>query len=247
MTLPRGTLMVTALLISISGIVRLVDAHCDASKARLKIKWRLDIGVAPEADATAASDTAAAVKPSEWAEQPMMIYIPTDDPKDASTAKLERVVFVNEKVAIAARFFEAIKISSHDALDDRILTGYGLVTPHIIFLKRDYTVHATLSRRQITASKLLKTMRSLVRVEYVTDFNKMIRGYARLLDELDLLEAKRKDLAKQGKRLEAAPNPVDARKLEREEETYEAAREAWEEREEQLLQLRLKAVKKAGN
>ena len=212
----RCSLVVTSLLISISGIVRPVDAHCDASKARLKIKWRIDIGVAPDA---------VAIKPSEWAELPMMIYIPTDDPKDASTAKLEKVVFVDEKIAIGAKFFDAIKISSKDALDDRVLVKYAPITPHIIFLKRDYTVHATLSRRDITASKLLKAMKSLVRVEYGTSFDKMIREYAKLLDALDLLEAKKQDLAKQRKRLEAAPHAAKTRKLDREEEAYEAAME----------------------
>ena len=58
-----------------------MSAHCDASKERLKIKWRVDIAIAPD-------DDVAATKPSEWAEQPMMVYIPTDDPKDKGRDRL---------------------------------------------------------------------------------------------------------------------------------------------------------------
>jgi hypothetical protein len=218
------------------------DDRSDASNARLKIKWRVDTEVAPDAGRADPST----IDPSEWAEQPMMIYIPSDDPTDSITRKLEKVVFPNEKVAIGAKFFDTIKISARDALDDRLLTEHAEVTPQIVFLKRDYTEHAALQQKQISASKLLKAMRSVAREEYVNDFDTMIRTYSRLLDELDRLEAKREALAKQRKRLEAQPNAAKIRQLERDEEAYDAAMEAWLEKEEKLLALRPKGAKKAG-
>ena len=90
------------------------------------------------------------------------------------------------------------------------------------------------------ASKILKAMQSLVRAEYVNDFDKMVRGYAKLLDELDLLASKKATLDKTRRRLEDRPNAAKAKTLDREEEAYDEAMEDLAEREEKLLELRRK-------
>ncbi|MEE8104150.1 MAG: hypothetical protein V3T86_01295 [Planctomycetota bacterium] len=246
MTIRRPNLVVASALIAISAMVLRVEAHCDKSNARLKIKWRIDIGIDPEPEEADKSAEVATIKRSEWAEKPTMIYIPSDDPKDAITAKLEKAVFVDEKVAIGAKFFDTIKIAARHALEDRILIDYAGDTPHIIFLKRDYTVHATLQGRQISASKLIKAMRALAAVEYVSDFDKMVREYAKLLIELDKLEDERAVIAKLRKRFEDDPSAARRKKLEQREEALDAAMEAWEEREEELLEFRLKGEKKGA-
>jgi hypothetical protein len=247
MTLPRATLaaFLAAILAMTSGPLR---AGCGdrsaASKAKLTINW-LDVTVvAPEA-ATTGKDSEAAEK-AEW-DRPMMVYIPSDDPTDSITRKLNGVVFQDEKVAIAAKFFETLKISRKHALNDRLLASHTDPTPQIVFLKRDYTEHAALQKKQISASKLLKVMRSLVREEYVNDFDTMLRAYARLLDGLDRLEGTREKLEKQRRRLEDRPNAAKLRKLEREEKAHEAAMDAWLEKEEKLLELRVRGDgKKTG-
>ena len=63
MTLPRCLLVIASVLIAISAMVRPAEAHCDKSKARLKIKWSIDTGIAPEADATDRSAGAVAIGP----------------------------------------------------------------------------------------------------------------------------------------------------------------------------------------
>jgi hypothetical protein len=225
-----------------------LQAGCDdrsgASQAKLTIAWLVVTDVAPDAAATGAGSEAG--EDSEW-DRPMMIYIPSDDPTDSITRKLNSVVFKNEKVAIAAKFFETLKISRKHALDDRLLASHADPTPQIVFLRRDYTEHGALQKKQISASKLLKVMKALVREEYVNDFDAMLRGYGKLLDELDRLESKREVLAKQRRRLEDQPNAAKERKLEREEKAHAAAMDAWGEKEEKLLELRVrKEPKKAG-
>ena len=101
-------------------------------------------------------------------------------------------------------------------------------------------MHASLRGKQITASKLLKAMKSLVRVVYVNDFDKMLRGYAKLLDKLDLLATKKAVIDKTRKQLEDKPNATKEKKLERDEEAHDDAMEKLAEREEKLLELRRK-------
>ncbi|MHC4492634.1 MAG: hypothetical protein ACYTDU_13520 [Planctomycetota bacterium] len=221
MTPPRCTLMLTVipLLAAILATGGPLRAGCDdrsgASQGKLKIAWLVVTGVAPEAAATGAGSKA--VEDSEWADKPMMVYIPSDDPTDSITRKLNSVVFKNEKVGIGAKFFETLKISRRHALDDRLLVSHADPTPQIVFLKRNFTEHAALQKKQISASKLLKTMKSLVRAEYINDFDAMVRAYGKLLDELDRLESRKEVLTKQRQRLEDQPNPAKERKLEREE------------------------------
>ena len=232
----RFVLLVAAVLV-IPAMPRPAQADCDhrsaASQDKLKIKWRVLAIFTPD-------ETAATVKRSEWADQPMMVYIPTNNPKDSITRKLKGVVFVNEKLAIGAKFFDTIRVESRDALEDPILRDYASGTPRLLLLKRDYTVHAELRGKQITASRLLKAMESLVSAEYINKFDKMLKGYAKLLDELDRLASKKAAIDKTRQRLEDKPNAAKARTLELEEEAYEDAMEDLEEREEKLLELRPK-------
>jgi hypothetical protein len=168
-----------------------------------------------------------------------MVYVPSDDPTDKTTRKLEQVVFKNEKLGVGAKFFDTIKISAGDALQDRILKEKNRV-PRMVFLKRDYTVHAVLQQRQLTPGKIVKAMKSLVRVEYVNKFDSMVKDYIKLLNELDRLEGRKTQLADTRARLAGKPNRSKAKKLARMEAEYKAERDAWIEKEKQILALQTK-------
>jgi hypothetical protein len=169
----------------------------------------------------------------------MMVYIPSDDPTDKTTNRLEQVVFKNEKLGVGAKFFDTIKVSAGDALQDRILKTKTRV-PRMVFLRRDYSVHAVLQQRQLTPGKIIKVMKSLVKKEYVNSFDKMVKVYIKLLNELDRLEGRKTQLADTRARLAGKPNKSKAKKLARQEAEYQAERDAWVEREKQILELKVK-------
>ncbi|MHC5044245.1 MAG: hypothetical protein ACYTGI_17940 [Planctomycetota bacterium] len=168
-----------------------------------------------------------------------MVYIPSDDPTDKTTNRLEQVVFKNEKLGVGAKFFDTIKVSAGDALQDRILKTKTRV-PRMVFLRRDYSVHAVLQQRQLTPGKIIKVMKSLVKKEYVNSFDKMVKDYIKLLNELDRLEGRKTQLADTRARLAGKPNKSKAKKLARQEAEYQAERDAWVEREKQILELKVK-------
>ena len=68
----------------------------------------------------------------------------------------------------------------------------------------------------------------------------MLRGFAKVLDELDLLAIKKAVLDKKRQRLEKKPNAAKEKTLERDEEAYDEAMEKLMEREDKLLELRRK-------
>lgn len=169
----------------------------------------------------------------------MMVYVPSDDPTDKTTNKLEQVVFKNEKLGVGAKFFDTIKVSAGDALQDRILKTKTRV-PRMVFLRRDYSVHAVLQQRQLTAGKIIRVMKSLVRKEYVNSFDRMVKDYIKLLNELDRLEGRKTQLADTRARLAGKPNRSKAKKLARQEAEYKAERDAWIEKEKKVLELKIK-------
>lgn len=169
----------------------------------------------------------------------MIVYVPSDDPTDRMTVKLEQTVFKDERLGVGAKFFDTIKVSAGDALQDRILKEKTRV-PRLVFLERDYSVHAVLQQRQLSPGKILKAMKSLVRKEYVSSFDKMLKEYTKLLNELDRLEGKRTQLSDMRARLADKPNPAKAKKLARQEAEYKAERDAWVEKEKEILALKTK-------
>ena len=231
MKLRHGVLLATIVILGRSAPGG-CGSRCDASSARLRIHWRtlheLPVAQAPPAER------------KQWSDEPMMVYIPSEDPKDSITRKLKEVVFADERVGIGAKFFDTIKVSASDALADALLRKHGRSTPRIVLLRCDYTEHTVLEKRQISASRLVKAMRALVGEQFVEDFDKTVRAYSLLLDELDRIEARKEAIEEKWERLDAKPSPARVRKLEEEEAANDAAMDAWELREEKLLAFHLR-------
>ena len=99
--------------------------------ARLNIKWRSLNEIAPQAVTTGETEENAeeAKQTGMRAEKPMLVYVTSDDPTDKITRKLEAIVFANEKVGLGVKFFDTIKITHGDSLQDRILKEHGRGPP----------------------------------------------------------------------------------------------------------------------
>ena len=215
--------------------------------ARLRINWRTAQSVAPQAAATGERVEGEEVKQASSfrAEKPILIFVTDDDPTKKGMRKLQDVVFANEQVGLGAKFFDCVKMTAGDAMQDRIVSNIGRHTPRLVFLRRDYTVQAKLEGSQISGGKVLKAMKAASKKEYVTSFDKMVRAYRKLLDELDRLDSKRSYIADQKARVAAKPNASKAKKIERDEQKLNAEMEEWNKKEQAVMELRTRADKKA--
>ena len=218
--------------------------------ARLRIQWVQRDNIAPKAAATGETlgeeeAEAGKAQDSLRAERPMMVYVTDDDPTNSIARKLEGVVFANEKVGIGAKFFECIKVSAGNALQDRILKDSGRLTPRIVFVGRDWKVTGRIEAKRISSGKLVKVMKTAARVEYENNFESMIRDYVKLLNNLDRLEAKKTQIADSKNRLASKPNAAKAKKLEREQREFEKEMADWKAKETELLRFRRKGEDKA--
>ena len=212
--------------------------------AKLSISWQPASVIAPKAVTTGMTEDQSAVAHEMRAEKPMLIWVQDDDPTNKLTRKLESVVFPGERVSVGTKFFKCIKISAGDALQDRILKEHGRSTPRLLLMDREYKVKKVLQGKGISGGKLLKAMKLVVRGEYKTSFDKMVRGYIKLLNDLDRFDSKRSLLADKRARLSAKPSKSKAKKIARDEAKLQKDMEAWEKAEAKLLELRKKGEKK---
>ena len=209
--------------------------------ARLQIKWVNKDEVGPKAVTT--GQTTEAAEKAKLADRPMLVFVTSDDETDSTMRKLVDVVFANENFALACKAFDCIKVSSGNALQSRFLGEHGKDTPRILLVSRDYKTVKTMQNKQLSAGKLYKAMKVVAKVEYKNSLDAMVRGYIKLLNELDRLEGRKAKLADDQARLDAKPNASKEKKLARERVKFEKDMEAWEEKERKLLEFKSKREK----
>ena len=174
----------------------------------------------------------------------MLVYVTSPDQTQKATRKLEDVVFKNETLAIGTKFFRCVKITESEAAQDRILAAAGRGSPRLLMIRRDYTVDTVVSKNSCNAGKIIRGMKSVVKKTYVNSFDKMVKGYIKLLTRRDGLESVRARLADKKKRLEEKPNAGAAKKLARDQQEYDRDMAEWLEDQKKLLEVKLKVDKK---
>jgi hypothetical protein len=212
--------------------------------ARLNIRWETKSTVAPQAATTGDAQAADAAAGSMFAERPMLIYVTSDDATDSTTRKLEDVAFADERIGIGTKFFMCVKVTSGNALQDRLLKETGESTPRLVFVTREYKVLATLDEKKLKPGTIVKTMAKLAQAEYKDNFSSMVSNYAKLLNELDRLDGVRTQNEEAAKKLQEKPNASKQKKLEKDVAEYEKSMEAWKKSEEKLLEFKPKPLKK---
>jgi hypothetical protein len=177
------------------------------------------------------------------ADKPMMVLVTDPDPTNKDMRKLEDVVFKNESLAIGTKFFDAIRINEADAARDRILAEAGKGAPRIVFLRRDFSVSGVVSKHSLKPRKITGEMRKVVKKTYVNSFDKMVKGYIKLLTRLDGLDSVRRRLADKRSRLNGSTDKSKLKKLDRDVKKYDKDMEKWTADEEKLLTFKSKAAK----
>ena len=209
--------------------------------ARLNIQWKTQSSVAIKAAATGDA-TATENAGRARAERPMLVYVMSDDNTDSNTRKLEDICFADERVAIGSKFFDCIKITAGDALQDRLLAAHGDSTPRLLLITRDYDVEEVLEKKELSSGRVVRAMSGTVRKDYSDSFDSMVSNYGKLLNELDRLDGKRALIA--DKKQRAGDNKSKLKKVEREEAKLQKEMESWKQKEEKLLAFKLKDAEK---
>jgi len=207
--------------------------------ARLNIKWSTRSTVAQTAAATGDAEQKADSNAGKARlDRPMLVYVVSDDNTDATTRKLEDVCFADERIAIGSKFFDCVKVTAGNAMQDRLLAANGDSTPRLVLISRDYDVQEVMEERELSSGKIVRAMSKTVRADYKTSFDGLVSKYAKLLNELDRLDGQRALIADKIER--AGDDKSKLKKAERDKEKYEQEMEDWKKKEEKLLAFQLK-------
>ena len=211
--------------------------------ALLSINWQTRTEVAPAAPTTGQTEEVAPVdKQAGISDKPHMVYVMSDDPTDSETRMLDSVAFAKEQVGVGSKFFIAIKMTTGDAAQDRIIKDAGRSVPRIVFLDRRFKVLNVLEGNELSGGGIVKAMQQVVSKEYVNNFDQMVKSYISLLNDLDRLESKKETIEDQKRRVAEKPNKSKEVKIARDEAEYKAEMEAFEAKEKKILELKIKGA-----
>lgn len=103
------------------------------------------------------------------ADRPMLVYVYNEDKNDDARFAIEEAsAFLNDKVAVGARFFDCVRIDLASAKKDRALKGSLGTENSLIFVRPDYKVASAIQFKatKLTASKIFGAMCATMKLDY---------------------------------------------------------------------------------
>lgn len=114
---------------------------------------------------------------------------------------LQDVVFKNEKVGLAMKAFEAVRVSPANADEDLILAGHGKTIPRILVVDPAKERVKVIEENKIKVSTLYKAMKSVAGKFYKEKLDKLVKSHLKMLNERDKLHNEEKVLREKQERI----------------------------------------------
>ena len=172
--------------------------------AAIKITWKTIDGLSkPEAVATGESVDPDAQAPSIFAsvKKPCVILVADPTASMADFEQIDTVVFQNEKIGLAMKAFDALRIAPENAESDPILGGHGKSVPRILVVDPAKEKVKVLEEKKIKVSGLYKLMKSTSDSFYKEKLDKIVKSHLKILTEQDQLANEVKVLKEKEERL----------------------------------------------
>jgi hypothetical protein len=158
--------------------------------AAVKIQWKTIQNLSKgEAVATGASVADEDEAPSIFAsvKKPCVVFVADPTASMADFEKIETVVFANEKIGLAMKAFDALRIAPEDAESDPILGGHGKGVPRLLVVDPAKEKVKVLEEKKIKVSGLYKLMKSTAGSFYKEKLDKCVKAHLKMLTEQDQL------------------------------------------------------------
>ena len=184
----------------------------------IKIKWKtIDRLSKGEAVATGETVEEDAEAPSIFAsvKKPCVVLIADPTASMADFEQLETVVFKNEKIGLAMKAFDALRIAPEDADSDPILGGHGKTVPRLLVVDPAKEKVKVLEENKIKVSGLYKLMKATAGSFYKEKLDKLVKSHLKMLTEQDQLSNEVKTLQDKESRLADEDSPKAKKDLEK--------------------------------
>lgn len=133
--------------------------------------------------------------------RPCVVFVADPTASMADFEQIETVVFANEKIGLAMKAFDALRIAPADAETDPILAGEGKTVPRIVVVDPLKEKVKVLEENRIKVSTLYKLMKSTAGKFYKEKLDKLVKSHLKMLTEQDQLANEIKTLKNKEGRL----------------------------------------------
>jgi hypothetical protein len=209
-----------------------------AATQALSIQWESLPRISPAAPATVTGKSAEeASEPSAVAAstRPYFVYV-TDAGADAD--KVEHVILKDERVALGARAFRAVKMSAEDAAADPLLSK-GREIPRFYVVSADAKDVVLLEKGRLSVSAIWDAMRAAAGRTYAQDLESVVKEMRGVVLEFDKIDGERKILeAKKQKLQEKKGSDADMKDVESKLAEVAARQKKAEDRERAIWDLK---------
>ena len=149
----------------------------------------------------AVDDEAEEVSPFASLKKPVVVFVADPTAPMADFEKLEEIVFKNEKVGLAMKAFDAVRVAPENADEDLILQGKGKTVPRILVVDPIKEKIKVIEEKKIKVSSLYKAMKSVAGKFYKEKLDKVVKDHLKMLNERDKLHNEEKVLEEKKGRL----------------------------------------------
>jgi hypothetical protein len=198
-----------------------------AATAATTIKWESLPRISP-VDAVVTGEAKEAPAPVEASTKPFFVFV-ADAGGGDEVSRLETVVLKDERVALGARAFRAVRMTPEDAAKDPLLSKQGKEAVRFVVISADLRQAVALEKNRLSVSATWDAMKSVADKFYAKSLEATVKETRDLLQEYDRIDGERKILAAKQEKLrdkkgaEADLKEVDAKLAQLEERQKKAS------------------------
>ncbi len=208
------------------------------SMARLQIPWiwrELPMEERPGYDPIPLPLSALVTVAGEDARPALVYFYAAEDEK---ASEFEGKAFGDERIGVASRFFQCIRISSDEISDKAARRQFVPAVPAIHVLAADGRTVQTFSGAGTRAQAVLAAMNRAYAFHFTPALQSVVEAERTLLDRLDKVEAELKGIAEEMARAEAKGDTAKMKALEAEKTAAQAERDRILAEEERLVNVK---------
>ena len=172
--------------------------------AAIRITWK-NINYLARPDAVVTGESADAdeeeVSPFAALKRPVVVFVADPTASMADFEKIQKIVFENEKIGLAMKAFDSVRVAPENADEDLILGGHGKTVPRVLVVDPLKERVKVIEEKKIKVSTLYKAMKSVAGKFYKEKLDKLVKSHLKMLNEGDKLHNEEKILKDKAERL----------------------------------------------
>jgi hypothetical protein len=176
------------------------------------------------------------------ADKPFLVLV-VEDGGGEETDKIEGVILKDERIALGAKAFRAVRMSPEDASNDPILSKNGKHTPRFVLVSADYKSVTVLEDNRLSISAIWDGMKSHAGKFYAASLETTVKEMRSLMLDYDKIDGERTILtAKMEKLKEKKGSDAEIKEVEAKLAKVEERQQKAEEKEKTLWDLKVKSA-----